>query len=184
MRGLKLSPNMAAAGPPSSARRENKNSILATGAARFLAVAISSERGFGHPVRRCRRPFQLAHGGVLRGVRDCRNPRSAGDQGNRRTSGSQLLTPEKWHSIFSAEKISLVAARHARQSASELVWKQPNTLLKCLLPNSESFNTLFSRASFTHANESDPERSRGTVQIRIRARPLCAPHHRHAAGLS
>jgi len=35
---------------------------------------------------------------------------------------------------FSAEKLVLVAARHARQSASELVWKQPNTLLKCLLP--------------------------------------------------
>jgi hypothetical protein len=39
-----------------------------------------------------------------------------------------------------------------------LVWKQPKTLLKCMLPNSESFNTLFSRVSFTHANESDPER--------------------------
>jgi hypothetical protein len=53
-----------------------------------LAAILLKEKP-GLTVRGCRRPFQLAHGGVLRGVRDC----------------------------------------HPRQSASELVWKQPNTLL-------------------------------------------------------
>jgi hypothetical protein len=66
--------------------------------------------------------FQLAHRGVLRGIRDRRNPRSPGDQGNRRTSGSQLLIPEKWYFIFSMEKITLLTASHARESASELVF--------------------------------------------------------------